>query len=563
MPKNLWVRLFYALIVAVALILIGSNLYHRALNNALVAAVKARDVSAVRRLLAQGADPDCRYSSMAHGRPVPPLPVLRLAFNMLVDGPPNANGSPSPPNAQTEEIVLVLLRHDAKLQDTGFSLAWACADGDVAVLRTLLERGEDPNAANNGSAFDTAVNYRFKASPTPTRTMSTVAARAEVAHNEEVSQQMVQMLRQHGLHISTTQAQEINDAVAVKTRLASNKAHTAPDVYAVMFSAASAGDLQTLRRLLQQGVDPNPPHPNQQTGTTNDIYRTALDTAVRSGQGEAAKLLLAYGADPNRIAWIGEDSPLSGAAQAGELDMVKLLLAHGAKTIGVGSMSALESAIRSKHIAIVRYLLEHGASTATRPDSLPLLTLALRNVPEVAPDLLKRGVSVNLPPALPAAARNIYSTAPYSPLMAAVFYAPQYESILVRAGAKIGPDRPIICAAAARQNRLDLVPKLLAYGADINGTDAGDAALSLCVMSAPKVKMLLEHGANSNVLSHDMKTPLQVAALAGNAEVVRLLLAHGADANACVARGHTALYWAHKKNHTDIAALLQQAGGQE
>jgi ankyrin repeat protein len=573
MSRNRPVRLFYALTVAVALILIGRNLYHRHVNNALIDAVRTRNVSAVRRLLAQGADPNYRFVDRTRSElPVPPQPILNLV-NMYAD-PSDTDGTSYPP--PVGQIVLLLLRHGAHWQGAQM-LEWACGTGDVPIVAELLQRGDDPNAPTNAGALSRAIFYSTSFRPdTSTRSPIPVAqraaTRAEVARRQEVSRQLVNLLQAHGAHLSLTQAQDMGDRATLRTLLASGGPGIVHEGYVAMSTAAWKGDLETLRQLLKLGIDPNrPPHSGTLHLETSGLpMGMPLFDAVAGDHIEAARLLLAHGADPNLTsAWHQGFWALNSAAWTGHLDMVKLLVAHGAK-VGPSSSDAttpnspLEMAVRSKHPVVADYLLQQGASTSTRRNAAPVLAVALRYLPELVPDLLKRGAPVNPPPALAVDPRNAVSTAPYSPLMAAIFYAPQYEATLVRAGAKIGPDRQVVCVAAARQKRMDLLPKLLAYGADINGVDGGNTALSICVENGPEaVKALLEHGAKPNVLSSEFRTPLQAAAMLGNSEVVRLLLAHGADVNASVKHGHTALYWARKKNHADIVTLLQQAGAKE
>jgi uncharacterized protein len=577
MSKNRQIRLLYALAVTIALVLIGRNLYYRIVNAALVAAVRNRDVSAVRRLLTQGADPNALFSDLSpNGQPLSPKPIIALACAKLRESTSPAPIAPGPGPAQAEEIALLLIRHGARFQG-GDYLESACLCGDVALARELLDRGMDPNAPGNTGVLSTAINYNGASEH---RFVHTPEEKAEMARRLGVSQQLVRLLREHGAQLSLLQAQAVEDTATVQKLMAAGGPAVMQQGYLMMARAAREGDLKTLRQLLQLGVDPNRPlQPDPSNYAIPEFPDdTPLEAAVNKSQVEAVRLLLTHGADPNIMGVHGEWPALTYAAGAGDLEIVKLLLAHGAKLNGASSYvlqanlthmnvsipTALEQAISLKRPTVVRYLLAQGAATATSPDTVSLLTLALRYLPDVMPNLLKRGAPVNLPSSRTLHARDIGSMEPHSPLMAALFYVPQYEATLVRAGAKIGPDRSLVCSAAAQRKRLDLLPKLLAYGADINGADsANDPALSICVMSAPAVKMLLEHGANPNVLSHDKRTPLQLAALTGNIEVVRLLLAHGAQVNAHIAHDHTALYWAHNKDHPDIVALLQQAGGQE
>jgi ankyrin repeat protein len=609
MSKQRPVRIVYLLAVCIALLFIGRNLYRRYLNHALVDAIKDRNASAVRRLLELGADPNYRFSIAGiDERLTPPEPMLYLALSE--DGDPLAvptiasRMQPGPPNANAQKIFLMLLQHGAHWQDMAY-LAEACRDGDVVITRELLTRGADPNAPVNSTALRFAIEYAadyqtVNMAPGPEK-------EAEEARRKAVRLSLVHLLEEHGAHVTLAQAQVIGDAPTATRIIADMGPGTGAEGAFAMSRAAYDDDLKTLNQLLSKKVDPNqrPRFSQLQPGF---IYDTPLHAAVTRNHVDAIKLLLAHGADPN-FAWggfgpfMGGETPLAAAARMGNLELVQLLLVHGADIDNdrSGSTSALEAAVSSRHPALARYLLAHGANAAVRTRSpYPLLTIALRDLPELVPDLLKHEAPVNSeveaeqanalpswpppapynsrPPGQPAGPplgqpgapplrwmreQHLNSgMAPFSPLMAALFYAPQYEETLAARGAKIGSDRPIICMTAALRHRLDLLPKLLAYGADINGVDASrDTALSICVASMPEaVQTLLEQGANPNVLSHDLRTPLQQAALLGRTEQVRLLLAHGANVNARVDRGHTALFWARKKNHADIVALLLQAG---
>lgn len=93
---------------------------------------------------------------------------------------------------------------------------------------------------------------------------------------------------------------------------------------------------------------------------------TPLLTAVQIQHIEAARILLAAGADPNVRDNEG-DSPLRICAQRGLLDMARLLLQCGAgKSIdepgGPAGMNALGLAATRFDAEMVRLLLAHGAN---------------------------------------------------------------------------------------------------------------------------------------------------------------------------------------------------------
>ena len=90
-----------------------------------------------------------------------------------------------------------------------------------------------------------------------------------------------------------------------------------------------------------------------------------LLTAVMMNHIDAARLLLAHGADPNVRDNVG-DSPLRWCTENGYLEMARLLLLCGAtKTIhesgGPTGLNALGFAASGLHVDMVRLLLAHGA----------------------------------------------------------------------------------------------------------------------------------------------------------------------------------------------------------
>ncbi|MFN2376632.1 MAG: ankyrin repeat domain-containing protein [Candidatus Binatia bacterium] len=84
--------------------------------------------------------------------------------------------------------------------------------------------------------------------------------------------------------------------------------------------ACEAGDARQVKKLLDEGVDPN---------ASRTSGATALSYAVAGKHAEVVHLLLAAKADPNRTTF--GLAPLFLAAENGDVDTVKLLLDAGAK----------------------------------------------------------------------------------------------------------------------------------------------------------------------------------------------------------------------------------------
>jgi hypothetical protein len=77
----------------------------------------------------------------------------------------------------------------------------------------------------------------------------------------------------------------------------------------------------------------------------------------------------------------------------------------------------------------------------------------------------------------------------------------------------------------------------------------------------PKAHLLISYGADVNALDDEYQsTPLGYAAHFGKRDIVELHLLHGADVNRAGAPFAKPLAWAERKGHTEIAALLRDAG---
>ena len=73
------------------------------------------------------------------------------------------------------------------------------------------------------------------------------------------------------------------------------------------------------------------------------------------------------------------------------------------------------------------------------------------------------------------------------------------------------------------------------------------------------MRVLLNHGASTEIMDMSGETPLHWAALAGYREACELLLKHGANANASSDEGKTALHLASTNRRIEVVCLLIDA----
>ncbi|MFK8164398.1 MAG: ankyrin repeat domain-containing protein [Lewinella sp.] len=84
-----------------------------------------------------------------------------------------------------------------------------------------------------------------------------------------------------------------------------------------LLNAAEAGDLETVKYYLRQGIDPNQEHPEAMT--------TPLMESVRSGQLAVVDYLLNHGADAQKPSGFEMVTPLKLAQLTKQPAMIELL----------------------------------------------------------------------------------------------------------------------------------------------------------------------------------------------------------------------------------------------
>ncbi len=121
---------------------------------------------------------------------------------------------------------------------------------------------------------------------------------------------------------------------------------------------------------------------------------------------------------------------------------------------------------------------------------------------------------------------------------------------------------PIICAV--KTGNIQISQMLIQAGADLNYQNSPhqmSALMYACGKNIPRMcQLLINNGADVNLVNDDRTPPLMIACYLGFTEIVTILLDAGAKVNVQDIDGDTPLCLAIKKNHHEIVTLLINHG---
>ncbi|KAI1086119.1 ankyrin repeat-containing domain protein [Rostrohypoxylon terebratum] len=373
--------------------------------------------------------------------------------------------------------------------------------------------------------------------------------------------------------------------------------------------AASANRLEVIDTLLNRaGIDVN---------SKDDFDDTALMFAAKDGLEEVVDKLLGSGADPSLLNHEG-CTALSSAAPSGYTSMTAKLLDHGEDINSCSAIKypALYWAVSGGHEDTIKFLLERGA----KPDLAsvkgitplhytafygnesimrlllakteqfdprefsgwtPLHVAALGGRDEMVQMLLERGANA-----------NVKDMGGWTPLGIASLRG--HESIArllidkTSDGEKVAADMkqckdlpiyqklkedwflerydyPIAITRALdviARGSIDTVRALLTRGLDINTVDMQFAPLIVAVAwdNIEVARLLLDNGANMDVVDNMKNSPLHVAAICGHIEMMEMLLEEGANVDAKDWRKWTPLHQAVNSGRVNMITILIRRG---
>jgi ankyrin len=344
-----------------------------------------------------------------------------------------------------------------------------------------------------------------------------------------------------------------------------------------IMTAARTGSAEIVKLLASSGADVNAAEKTRR--------QTALMWAVAERHVGVVRVLLEHRADVHARSSSGF-MPLLFASQQGDLEAARLLLAAGADvkaTAEDGSdalLVAIDSAIEGlfepakadgRHQALAFYLLEHGANpNAISAGRTPLHAAVWTLQPDLVKALFARGADPNarLKKRMPRVGRFLggafsVNQVGATPLWLAAHLA---DVPMMRLLVENGAD-PLMASEDGSTPLMMAVGLDNSEGWERHGIPWHGERAVLLNMYLEAAKYAVELGADVNAVSKTGLTALHAAALVGGNDLVDFLAGHGAKVNVKDNKGRTPLAVAEGifsgvfLIHEETAVRLKELGG--
>jgi len=337
------------------------------------------------------------------------------------------------------------------------------------------------------------------------------------------------------------------------------------DENSLLWIASSTGNLEVVKYLIESGV-------SLDFSNYESLLFDPLKISVVNNHYETTKFLLEQGAQFNIDEALGYDGSIGdlfsgkmkandsfqGAAQNGNIEMIKLLEDNGFPMDENTYYRALKIAIVYNQREVIKYTLDRGAdpdyvdNRFADNDSLLEICATNGNV-EILKLLDEYGVTIKTKD---------------SDALANAVDAGNYEiaKYLLEKGMDVNSHRKYDDGSesftawfeAGGHGYFDMIKLLLAHGADIN--DKSAIMLTRYAKGSEHItKYLIENGADVDIRGSENNTALCIAALNHRTENAKMLLEAGADTTLKNDEGKTALDIAKKENAKEIVELLENS----
>ena len=451
------------------------------------------------------------------------------------------------------ELCEILLKHGARIDAVGAEgnqpLHLAGWKGHAETCKLLVSHGADTNAVNKQG--QTSLHA--------------------AATGEKDSPELCEILLKHGARIDAVDA-EGNQPL----HLAGWKGHLETGKVLVSHGADSNALDKQGRTLLHEAAAGKEDSPQlcemllKHDATTDAVDANGnqpLHLASFQGHLETGKLLLSHGTYSNALNKQGR-TPLHEAA-AGKDDspqLCEILLKHDVTidAVDANGNQPLHLASFQGHLETGKLLLSHGtySNALNKQGRTPLHEAAAGkdDSPQLCEMLLKHDVTIDAVDAKENQPLHLASLKGHL----------ETGKVLVSRGADTnavnkGGHAPLHVAAAGEKDCPELCEMLLKHYATIDAVDAeGNQALHWagCKGHLKTGKVLVSHGADSNALNKQGRTPLHEVA-AGKEDSPRLcemLLKHDARIDAVDAKENQPLHLASLKGHLETGKVLVSRG---
>jgi ankyrin repeat protein len=398
-------------------------------------------------------------------------------------------------------------------------LYYAINAGDFFAVRALIGSGADVSAPDDQGS--TPLMRAVELGHTPIVRML-VAAGAEYDGTENQWNTAVRAAARRGhrrifetLRARVPLAQQKAAEKILKTR--DPQPEKADPRVGRLVSAATAGRVEEVRRLIAQGIDVN---------RADRSLKLPLVSAAGAGHTDVVVELLIGGADTEARQYLV--TPLLAAADRGHLEVLKVLLAAGASidSATLSRETALHRALANGHIEVARCLIRAGAALGFDTKDTRILELAqkLGDV-ELSQLITARGTASTM-----VAFVQLMDSARRGDLAgvdAALLHGGPVGLIEDRERNALAED------AAAGQ--IAVVRRLLAV--DLPAALRAQVLSRALVVSLEQgqidsARALVQAGVDLNMPDGVIpRTPLSVAVESGRSDIVRLMLESGADPN--------------------------------
>ncbi len=354
-----------------------------------------------------------------------------------------------------------------------------------------------------------------------------------LAQNNPEEAQINEIVNIKEVNDATNEGTITNELKAKNTNLSNKVSSNADSICKTLLNAIRENDIALVKILLKTTsvncIDNNPGYDeyikNGHRWKTKKA-KTPLFTAARTGNLEIAKLLVAKGADVQRIVR-GDGTALITAAKFGQLDFVKYMLAQGAD--------------------LERSFPNHGNA---------LIAAAGNGYHDIVKYLISKGIDI-----------NHYSPNQGNALIAASNNG-NLETVKLLLNNKmdihfISPNQGTPLIAATNNGHLETVKYLISQGADIDKISSNQGTPLIAASNnghLETVKYLISKGAKISKISSNQGTALIAASNNGYQNVVEFLVANGANVNSYSANQGSALNAASKNGYMKIVKYLIKEG---